>query len=325
MILYNSLTNSAAPSVRICAGRSSALLWRLPFWTALGRQLLATLAKGWHEQMRVFVSWSGERSKAIAEVIRKWLPGVLQAVRPYFSPDDISKGSRWSTEIGKELEASRLGLLILTPENLEASWLMFEAGALAKNLDKSKVCPLLFGLDPTDVTGPLVQFQAARFEASEMKRVVKMINTELGDAGLAVDVLETVFTMWWPQLDREVAALVSQVPADVPQSRSERDMIEEVLELARVMSREMRSRDGVHPGALNDLVECYGQLVRVGSRYPDTEMQHALRDMFRPLEYICGRSQRAGPRGRSLTRLMEAREQLHLMNPRLTDDDGGKA
>jgi hypothetical protein len=91
--------------------------------------------------MRVFISWSGDRSKRVGDLLRKWIPGVLQAVKPYFSPDDVAKGSRWSGEIAKELEASRVGLLVLTPENVEAPWLMFEAGALAKNLDRSKVCP----------------------------------------------------------------------------------------------------------------------------------------------------------------------------------------
>lgn len=102
--------------------------------------------------MKVFLSWPGGRSKAIAEVMRNWLPSVLQAVRPYFSPDDVSKGSRWSSEIAKELEASRVALLFITPENPDAPWLVFEAGALSTNLDRSKVCPLLFGeIEPTDI------------------------------------------------------------------------------------------------------------------------------------------------------------------------------
>jgi hypothetical protein len=40
--------------------------------------------------MKVFISWSGEQSKEIAEAFRNWLPGVLQAEKPYFSPDDIA-------------------------------------------------------------------------------------------------------------------------------------------------------------------------------------------------------------------------------------------
>ena len=151
--------------------------------------------------MKVFLSWSGNRSRAIAEVFKAWLPSVLQAARPYFSPDDVTKGARWLTEISKELEDSRIALLIITPENQEAPWLLFEAGALSKNFDRSRVCPLLFGgMDPTDVKGPLVQFQGARFCKVETKKVLKAVNTELGDSALSAEVLENVFEMWWPKL-----------------------------------------------------------------------------------------------------------------------------
>jgi hypothetical protein len=148
--------------------------------------------------MKVFISWSGDRSRAIANELRQWLPRVLQAVRPYFSPDDVAKGTRWSSEIGKELELSKIGLLVITPENQNAPWLMFEAGAIAKNMDRSKVCPLLFdGMQPTDVEGPLVQFQSATFSEIEMKRVVTAINAELAEP-LPANVLDTVYEKWWP-------------------------------------------------------------------------------------------------------------------------------
>jgi hypothetical protein len=161
----------------------------------------------------------------------------LQAVKPYFSPDDVAKGARWGHEISKELEASRVGLLILTRDNLQAPWLMFEAGAIAKNLDRSKVCPLLFGLEPADITGPLVQFQASRFDGAEMRRVVRMINAELGDGALAADVLDDVFDTWWPRL---AAAVAVELDRDLEVRdggpRSEREILEEVLTLTRSIS-----------------------------------------------------------------------------------------
>jgi len=148
--------------------------------------------------MRVFITWSGDRSRKLAEIIRKWLPGVLQSVKPYFSPDDVAKGARWFPEISKELDESRVGLLCITRDNLSAPWLLFEAGALGKNLEKSKVCPLLFGVEPTDLKGPLTQFQGARFTKVEFKQTVKMINGELGESGLSNDVFDGVFDMWRP-------------------------------------------------------------------------------------------------------------------------------
>jgi len=55
---------------------------------------------------KVFISWSGELSRKLGEALRTWLPGTLQYVRPYFTPDDIEKGTKWDSEIAKELESS---------------------------------------------------------------------------------------------------------------------------------------------------------------------------------------------------------------------------
>ncbi|MGH9930385.1 MAG: TIR domain-containing protein [Pyrinomonadaceae bacterium] len=78
--------------------------------------------------MKVFISWSAERSLAIAKALHDWLPRVIQAVQPWLSETDIGKGTRWEQEIGVELAQTRFGILCLTPENLDARWINFEAG-----------------------------------------------------------------------------------------------------------------------------------------------------------------------------------------------------
>ena len=202
--------------------------------------------------MKVFLSWSGSPSKELAETFRKWLPGVLQAVRPYYTPDDITKGARWSSEIAKELEECKIGVIFLVRENLNAPWIMFEAGALSKKLDKSNVCPFIFGIEASDIQGPLVQFQAAKFDKAEVKRVVKMMNGQLAEAALASDVLDSVFEMWWPRLAQDVSEILAKQGTAKPSAiRSERDLIEEVLDLTRVLSvtvtREKATK-GLNPG-----------------------------------------------------------------------------
>lgn len=209
--------------------------------------------------MRVFISWSGAQSKALAEILHQWLPAVIQALRPYFTPDDIAKGTRWATEISKVLEDSRVGLLCITRESAEAPWVMFEAGALAKSLDKSRVIPILFELEPADLTGPLVQFQAARFDKTDIKRVLTTINGELGDGRLAQDVLENVFDMWFPQLESKVKnVLKAPKAAKAGQLRNDRDILEEVLSLTRSLTKaqtRVMSPNSIHPMAVRDLVQ----------------------------------------------------------------------
>lgn len=81
--------------------------------------------------MLVFLSWSGSRSKAVAETFSKWIVQVIQAVEPWIS-SDIEKGARWNSEVAARLEQSRVGIICLTKENLDAKWILFESGALSK-------------------------------------------------------------------------------------------------------------------------------------------------------------------------------------------------
>ena len=44
--------------------------------------------------MKVFISWSGDRSKFIANTLHWWLPNVMQAIDPFVSSQDIQKGAK---------------------------------------------------------------------------------------------------------------------------------------------------------------------------------------------------------------------------------------
>lgn len=45
----------------------------------------------WEEKttMKVFVSWSGELSKKIAEELKKWIPCIIQSATVFYSSEDI--------------------------------------------------------------------------------------------------------------------------------------------------------------------------------------------------------------------------------------------
>jgi len=237
--------------------------------------------------MKVFISWSGPHSKRLGEVLRDWLPGVLQLVTPYFTPSDIEKGTRWSTDIAKELSESHVGILCVTRDNIHSDWLLFEAGALSKSLEKSHVCPVLFGIANTDLTGPLKQFQTAVFEKSDMHRLLGVINGRIDENKLPQKTLDAVFEKWWPDLEEKIEQILSDVSEPQEPVRSDRELLEEVLQLSRAASR----RSGPAPAAIQELLGHYialhDQEVAQNGSHQDTLGR--LQEMHRSLAHIAVR------------------------------------
>lgn len=239
---------------------------------------------------KVFISWSGPLSQKLGEALRNWLPSALQFVKPYFSPEDIEKGAKWSSEISKELETSHIGVICLTRDNTEKPWILFEAGALSKSLEKSRVCTLLFDVDPSDVKGPLTSFQGTRFSQEDFKRLFVAINSTAGESRLEPQVLDAVFEMWWPKLEENVANILkSGDKISKKERRSERDILEELLELTR-MNASLSSRPRFSHRAINELVDALEELQLILSREQDAVALRVLNRLDRPLRHICDES-----------------------------------
>ena len=108
--------------------------------------------------MLVLISWSGRRSRALAGYLKTWLPGIVQNIEPFIS-EDIGKGRRWGREVADKVAEAQFGIGCVTPDNQQAPWIMFEAGAVSKAAD-SRLSMLLLGLSKSDVAdGPLAAFQ----------------------------------------------------------------------------------------------------------------------------------------------------------------------
>ena len=186
--------------------------------------------------MEIFISWSGDRSQKVAEALRDWIPSVLQSVRPFMSATDIDKGSRWADDLAVHLNEAQFGLICLTQENLEAPWLLFEAGALSKSMEDSRVVPYLYEVSQTQLQGPLAQFQAALADRNSTLEVLKSINEVAGDQALESMRLEKTFDTWWPQME-SILGKIPEAKEEAPPSRTDRDILEEILRLSRRSSR----------------------------------------------------------------------------------------
>jgi len=180
--------------------------------------------------MKIFISWSGERSRLVADFMRKWIKQVLQGTDPWISTD-IEKGKSWGAEIHKVLSDSKFGIVCLTKENLESKWIHFEAGAIAKSAD-GNVFTFLLDIDNGEVKQPLGQFQHTRFQKEDVFKLIHDINNILqasGGAFLSTADLQEVFATNWPRFSRAIKSIADIEPETEYMERSPEDMIEEVL------------------------------------------------------------------------------------------------
>lgn len=187
--------------------------------------------------MNIFLSWSGERSKKISKLLFDYFSQNLQKTKPWLS-SHIEKGKKWSSEITSELGKSNFGLIILTPENLDSHWILFEAGALSK-LPSSRVFTVLFELEHNDIKPPLSQFQHTIFKKDDFESLIRTINKcclEEVESNLEQGVLKSIFDRSWDELQKDVETILKskEIPSN---KRTTEDKIDEILSITRSLEK----------------------------------------------------------------------------------------
>lgn len=191
--------------------------------------------------MKIFISWSGSRSKAVAELFSEWLKCVIQASQPWISTRDIDRGATWFSEINDNLRNVTVGVIFLTQENKDKPWILFETGALAKGLTSNRVCTFLIDLKPADLKDPLAQFNHTLPVKEELWELVRTINTSITDTPLDEKILDKVFETYWPQFEVDFAKALTDNPInEVVPPRSDEDILSEILNNTRSLTQKVR-------------------------------------------------------------------------------------
>ena len=188
--------------------------------------------------MKIFVSWSGERSQLLAQALHEWLPLVLHYVAPWLSQANIEAGERWANEVAKELEDSNFGIICATQENIVSPWILFEAGALAKSMQGSRVTPLLFDLEFRDIAGPLAQFQAKKADKPGVWEIVNSINQNTQQPVPEARVKQ-LFDALWPEFEKRLNAIPKQA-APTKHARPQAEILEELVSSVRALDSRFR-------------------------------------------------------------------------------------
>jgi hypothetical protein len=192
--------------------------------------------------MRVFISWSGPRSRKVAEFLFGWLRKLPLAVSPWVSKEAINPGTRWEKELSEALEETRFGILCLTPENQLEPWICFEAGALAKTIEKTHVIPYLIDMKPQDLIHPLKQFQATEATKEDTWKMIKNIHKASGDETRSESDLSEAFEMWWPRLQEQIESAKEEVPEVGLKKEANLSEIKDSLDNVLVILESLSSR-----------------------------------------------------------------------------------
>lgn len=132
--------------------------------------------------MHVFISWSGEVSRIIANELNDVLKSIFEnsetSFTTFMSSCDIVAGAEWFSIIKENIEKSDCAILCCTPENVNAPWLNFEAGACKMHMNSdTNVIPLLIGMRAQDIKPPLANLHCVEFSSNGFKKLVKDINS----------------------------------------------------------------------------------------------------------------------------------------------------
>lgn len=203
--------------------------------------------------MKIFISWSGEVSGKIANKLYNWLPKFDDRIEPFLSKW-ITAGKRSQTEIEKELFNSNFGIFCYTKTNLNSSWMLFEAGAISKNINKQFVCPVLFNIEKEDLKKPVNSFHAYKIDIrEEMLKLIEAIYMGLyGKEKLNINVkkdIENLFINLWPEFLDFI--LIYKASDEFVANESE-DFHEEIsiikleLEKLKVIEKEYLSNSEIH-------------------------------------------------------------------------------
>jgi hypothetical protein len=204
--------------------------------------------------MKVFICWSGDDSKELAEELRQLIHKIFprKDVKVELSYD-LRTGQVWLPGLIKKLGRTQFGVLCVTPSNLNSDWLLFEAGVLFMTTtfksDKC-LCPYLMGVRPSDLPAPLGMFQAVTAdEAGTLKLLDTLVEVQTQTARPVRKKLDQrereIFKAHWGHTRAKLAAVRERLePKKIKVSKVELLTLVESHKESVIFRIQERARDG---------------------------------------------------------------------------------
>ena len=215
--------------------------------------------------MKVFISWSGAKSLAVAEVLREELPCLINELEIFVSSEDIEKGSAWFPKIAAELDKSNFGIICVTRENLQSRWLHFEAGVLAGKFSQTKVAPLLIEFQKNvQIPPPLSELQLTKFAKDDFFKLLCALNKNTSKP-VPDTVLTKTFDRSWGHIAKKAEEKIKELPlpaSALTVKRSQEEILEEILDIVRSLRNPQLPglADEIRRNALAEKLAAFGNI-----------------------------------------------------------------
>jgi hypothetical protein len=200
--------------------------------------------------MKIFMSWSGNKSRGMATALGRWAQYVLPHVETFLSRD-LERHRPWFEQLMVHLRTSQAGIVCLTEDSWRREWLHFEAGAL--HLADKPVFVVLLDVHSGQLSGPFAQFQHTTLEELDdeddyydLLRMFKSLNEVAGADALPIHRLEERYRDIWESLRRDLL-IVKEMPPEDRRKESTRRHAEVLQRLDRLSAEHEAIVEAISP------------------------------------------------------------------------------
>jgi hypothetical protein len=265
--------------------------------------------------MKVFISWSGDLSHQVAALLYQKLPIFIQAIDPWISSHDIGNGTLWRAELADQLGSHSVGIFCITRDNVGSVWVNFEAGALSRSSEAAAVIPFFFEMRPTDVAGPLRDFNGTIYQKGSAKnkeaffKLLLDLNRFAAMPMVSEHVLTTTFDRMWLDLEssldlvsEEATRRPDEKKPDVDTGSVLQELVLEFRNLQSLVASNLDQPDKVRDTliAFEEFMRDYAGLVtllsiliaetqEVVDRIIDPELLQEGKDSLREMAVVCNK------------------------------------
>lgn len=197
-------------------------------------------------KLNIFISWSGAQSEEVGQAFSSLLPDLFDGIDTFISGADIDKGTRWSHVLSTSLKSSSCGIVCLTPESLQSTWVAFEIGAISKaaggaEAARNRIWTYIVGLERSELAvSPFAEYQATNATQKDTFRLVESINGLSPNPVTSATLKKRYDQVFWPPFSKHIEHARSLQPSELTNRSKESLLLAEILNSVTEIRDELR-------------------------------------------------------------------------------------